>query len=243
MYADRAYFARDVIFFPRLPIILCGQRGTGLVLTENSIGSQNAEVTIIREIMVATTMSSFRCLFRSACLQFSDPCRPSGGDSGPSALTGPFTKRTRPLPAPQTLRRTAVDSVVAFLVGLARRPADRSTRHGRPLGPESFSKRNAPSHYRILAKQQSYDRESRGPNAALAPGPGLVRLAVARNFNSPARVPWRPYPWHRSLPATSVTLASAHFARLWQGRDPRNPVARTETNRRYRPAKRCESLG
>ncbi|PYY08412.1 MAG: hypothetical protein DMG69_14995, partial [Acidobacteria bacterium] len=59
------------------------------VLTENSVRSENAEVTIIRGMMAASTMTSvFVALFALVALQFSSLCRPAGRDSRPSSPTG-----------------------------------------------------------------------------------------------------------------------------------------------------------
>jgi hypothetical protein len=66
-------------------------RLTGVVLlpvvTEASVRSENAEVTTIRAIKVATTMSSFRRDFGLIASSFRTRGRPAGGDSCLS-LTG-----------------------------------------------------------------------------------------------------------------------------------------------------------
>ena len=46
----------------------------GTVLTENSVRFENAEVPIVGEIMVATTMSSLFVALCSGSLQFPNPC-------------------------------------------------------------------------------------------------------------------------------------------------------------------------
>jgi hypothetical protein len=49
----------------------CPRKLAGAVVTENSVGSENAEVAIVRAIKVATTMSSlFIALFAFAASSF-----------------------------------------------------------------------------------------------------------------------------------------------------------------------------
>ena len=76
-------------------------------VTENSVVSENKEVPIIREIIVATLMSSlFVALFGFGGVQFSNPCGPAGGDPRASAPTCGFPKECAASLAPPPLRPT-----------------------------------------------------------------------------------------------------------------------------------------
>jgi hypothetical protein len=109
----------------------------GPVRTENSDGFENAEVTIIREMMVASTMNSvlvalfalFPSSFRSlAALQ-----------AEILALRHQLAVlHKNASPAPATLRPMVVGPAVTLLVGLAPLPADRAALDRRPLAPESL---------------------------------------------------------------------------------------------------------
>src|ERR1700730_8150355 len=55
---------------------------------------------------------------------------PSGRDSRHSAPTGRSPKERAASPAPQPLRPTVVGAVIAIVVGLKPKPANRSTRRG-----------------------------------------------------------------------------------------------------------------
>jgi hypothetical protein len=74
------------LWLPRAP-------ANSVVLTENSVGSENAEVAIVRAIMVATMMNSlFIALFAFVAFRFRIRGAP-GGDFRPSAPTGRSPKR------------------------------------------------------------------------------------------------------------------------------------------------------
>src|SRR5467141_417021 len=110
-----------------------------LQATKNSVRPENTEVPIIREIMVATKMSSrFRCPFRFGSLQFSKPCGAAGGDPCASSPTGGFPKERAASLASPPLRPALVGRVVPILVGLAAMSADGSARHSPPMAPQSF---------------------------------------------------------------------------------------------------------
>jgi hypothetical protein len=67
-----------------------------------------------------------------------EPVAPSKRRFSPFDSHGPFFKIIHPDTWPQTLRTTVVGFVIAILLGLTRRPADRSARHGLRSVPESF---------------------------------------------------------------------------------------------------------
>ncbi len=73
-------------------------------VTENSVVSENKEVPIIREIIVASSL--FVALFGFGGVQFSNPCGPAGGDPRASAPTCGFPKECAASLAPPPLRPT-----------------------------------------------------------------------------------------------------------------------------------------
>ena len=90
------------------------------MVTENSVRSENAGVSIIREIMVATTVSSiFVALFALVTSSFRTP-----------------KEHAASLAAP-VLRPALVGSVVALLVWLAAMSADGSARYGAEVAPSN----------------------------------------------------------------------------------------------------------
>src|SRR5437588_9066864 len=99
------------------------QRNRGVV-AENSVQSEKTEVPIIREIMVATTMSSVFVRFGS--LQFPNPCGLADGDPRPSSPTDGFPKELPASLAPPPRRPALVGCVVSILVRLAAMSADGS---------------------------------------------------------------------------------------------------------------------
>jgi len=118
---------------------MCEKRKASPVATENSVRSENKEVPINREIMVATTMSSlFVALFALVASSFRTPCGPAGGDPRASSPTCRFPKERVASRAPPPLRPILVGCVVAILVRLAAMSADGSARHGPPLAAQSF---------------------------------------------------------------------------------------------------------
>ena len=62
---------------------------------------------------------SFRCPFRSGCLQFSNPCRPAGGDPCASPPTRGFPKECAASLALPALRPAVVGFVIAMVARLA----------------------------------------------------------------------------------------------------------------------------
>ena len=62
---------------------------------------------------------SFRCPFRSGCLQFSNPCRPAGGDPRASPPTRGFPKECAASLALPALRSAVVGFVIAMVARLA----------------------------------------------------------------------------------------------------------------------------
>jgi hypothetical protein len=62
---------------------------------------------------------SFRCPFRSGCLQFSNPCRPAGGDPRASPPTRRFPEERVASSAPPALRPALVDLALAMVARLA----------------------------------------------------------------------------------------------------------------------------
>ena|SRR5437588_427130 len=102
------------------------QRNRGVV-AENSVQSEKTEVPIIREIMVATTMSSvFVALFALVASSFQTPCGLADGDPRPSSLTDGFPKELPASLAPPPRRPAVVGCVVSILVRLAAMSADGS---------------------------------------------------------------------------------------------------------------------
>src|SRR5436853_6570982 len=115
-------------------------KGLGIImLSGNSVRSENKEVPINREIMVATTMSSlFAALFALVASSFRTPCGPAGGDPRAWSPTGGSPKERPASCALPPLRPILVGCVVAILVRLAAMSADGSARHGPPLAAQSF---------------------------------------------------------------------------------------------------------
>ena len=109
------------------------------VVTENSVRSENAEVPIIREIMVATTMSSlFVALFALLASSFRTRTALQAEILALRHQLAVFQKN-----APRRLRLRRCDRllwgyVVPTLVRLAAMSAHGSARHGPPMAPQSF---------------------------------------------------------------------------------------------------------
>jgi hypothetical protein len=103
----------------------------GIVPTENPIRSENTEVLIICEIMVATTISSlFVALFCLVSLQFSNPRCPTSGDPRASSPTCGLSKERAASLVPPALRPALLGCVVPILVRLGAMSRDGSARHG-----------------------------------------------------------------------------------------------------------------
>ncbi len=109
------------------------------MVADNSVLSENKEVPIIREIMVATTMSSLLvALFALVASSF----RTRAGLQGESlALRHQLAVLQKN--APRRLRLHRCDRLLwvvlsRFWFRLAAMSADGSARHGPPLAPQSF---------------------------------------------------------------------------------------------------------
>jgi|SRR5205807_2322862 len=115
-------------------------KGLGIImLSGNSVRSENKEVPINREIMVATTMSSlFFSLFALVASSFRTR---AALQAEILALRHQLAVSPKERPASRALpppRPILVGCVVAILVRLAAMSADGSARHGPPLAPQSF---------------------------------------------------------------------------------------------------------
>ena len=109
------------------------------VVTENSVRSENTGVPSIREIMVATTMSSlFVALFALLTSNFRTRATPQTEILALRHQLAVFQKERAASLAPPPLRPALVGCVVPILVRLAAMFADGSARHGPPLAPQSF---------------------------------------------------------------------------------------------------------
>ena len=106
------------------------------VVTENSVRSENTGVRIIREIMVATTMSSlFVALFALLASSFRTRAALQAEILALRHQLAVFQKNApRRLRTPP-LRPAVVGFVVPILVRLAAMSSDGSARHGPPLAP------------------------------------------------------------------------------------------------------------
>jgi hypothetical protein len=107
------------------------------VVTENSVRSENTGVPAIREIMVATTMSTlFVALFALIASNFRTRAALQAEIFALRHQLGVFQKNA-PL-APPPMRPALVGCVVPILVRLAAMSRDGSARHRSPLAPPSF---------------------------------------------------------------------------------------------------------
>jgi hypothetical protein len=108
------------------------------VVTENSVRSENTGGSIIREIMVANTMSSLFVAFFALIAPLFEPVLPYRRRSSRFVTNLQFSKRTRRAACAPPLRPALVGGVVPRLVRLAAMSRDGSARHCSPLAPESF---------------------------------------------------------------------------------------------------------
>ena len=104
------------------------------VNTENSVRSENTGVPTIREIIVATTMSSlFVAFFALIASTFRTRAALQAEILALRYQLAVFQKN-----GPRRLRPAFVGFVVPILVRLAAMSRDGSARHGHPLAPQSF---------------------------------------------------------------------------------------------------------
>src|SRR5437588_5433477 len=119
------------------PLTAAG-RSADVVVSENSVLAGKAEVMILVEIMLASTMNAVFVAFFARHLHLSQPCRPSRRDSCPSSPTrGSSTECAAPSMS-QALRPSSVARAGPILVELALVASYRSTRNRPPLAAPSL---------------------------------------------------------------------------------------------------------
>ena len=107
--------------------------------TENSVRSENTGVPTIREIIVATTMSSlFVAFFALIASTFRTRAALQAEILAVRHQLCSFPEERAASLAPPPLRPALVGFVVPILVRLAAMSRDGSARHGHPLAPQSF---------------------------------------------------------------------------------------------------------
>jgi hypothetical protein len=107
------------------------------VPTENSVRSETAEVTSIHEILWDRDELTFRRPFLAGRLQFSNPCRPTGGDPRASSPTHRSPEERATSSATPALRPILADRALAMVARLALQSAHRSPCYRDRLAPAS----------------------------------------------------------------------------------------------------------